>query len=1208
MAKNIKNTTIFALGIADSKKFGEPGFCRFTRGLDFRSDPAQMTVLPRASLISGTVIKGLPMWHDRVLNKEYFYDDTGRIYSVDSDNLVTQEHFASNSKGNGLRYFGEDKSLYYAQNTTFGRYGRVDQNPSYSDDVLGSIGGDPTNTHSLNLVAASNQYASVADHADFDITGNLSLEAFIKPASFPGELAEQVIVSKWDTNSDERSFKLSIASTAASFGSGTDGALTISTNTTEAPIDANFSASAGATSFTISNVTGSFAAGQRVLLHQTRGANVGKYEVREILSVVSTTVTLTETISNTYAHSATAGDANKAQIRVLPQYTNVTINSGVTYTAKAWDGLKGGIIGFFATGTVTVTGHITATGKGFRAAPQPQNVTGYQGEGSSGYYAISRSSNGNGGGGGSWINGFASAGGGGGGGHATAGDAGYNINGANTGGAGGTSSSDANLTTLTFGGAGGSGGRGYDNGDLFTNLGGDGGGIVYIISSAISVAGSITANGMPQEGGGNSNQDGNGGSGAGGAINIKALTAALGSGLVTATGAPMNTGTVGHGGAGSSGRIAVYYATSVTGTSNPTFTSNLDQTLAATSGYEARLSISSNGTNEERYFVDISNSISIDSWARLTVAWAASISTARFYINGNEIGTMTRSLTTINNSTAAFAIGADFNSTARNFFDGRIDDARIWNKTLTASEVSTRNLRVLTGNEAALVSYFPFDNNFEDKTANNHDLTGSGTPTFSSDVPFSGISSRIDEDQLNDTVGDIYNVPTSISESDTNRATFVPEKDPNKSVILNINTVGTGNWTVTIHDPQNNVVATKTVLNANVTTGFFEFIFDEVWRPIRGATYHFHVTSSIGDGKVVAQTTDDLETAYYSTHFQFLIDDKYHPIEHMLNFLVIGNERYVAKYEAGEIYDPHRIVLPSGHRVRCFAFWREFLVIGTWQGEKITDKDSGRLFLWDGISDEINYYIDVPEGGINAALGSRGDLFFIAGYSGDLMVYRGGDRAEKIKRIPKAQRQEFVEVFPGNMSMWRTILQIGVGSSDSTTLERGVYSWGSLNERLPEALNMEHPTSLGVQTTANTTIGVVAASGKKLYIGWQSGTTYGLDIVDSDGLPYSESATYETLIDDMGTQTRRELPQAIRADFEPLREGEEVTISYRRDRDNNWRQLAHTAEVGNRFVRSEINVDANELELKLDIKCTQTSPTITGFGLEFDDERSGISA
>jgi hypothetical protein len=79
----------------------------------------------------------------------------------------------------------------------------------------------------------------------------------------------------------------------------------------------------------------------------------------------------------------------------LKQYTNVTINSGKTYTAKAWNGTVGGILGFLANGTVSIVGNISANGKGFRGGAgtwsnlggnvtSSTNGTGYTGEGPTG--------------------------------------------------------------------------------------------------------------------------------------------------------------------------------------------------------------------------------------------------------------------------------------------------------------------------------------------------------------------------------------------------------------------------------------------------------------------------------------------------------------------------------------------------------------------------------------------------------------------------------------------------------------------------------------------------------------------------------------------------------------------------------------------------------------------------------------------------------
>lgn len=1225
MAKQTGNITNFALGIADSNKMGEAGQCRFTRGFDFRSDPAQMTVLPKAILASGTAVRDLPLWSERVGSTNYFYGDAGRIYKLESG-VFEQEHQAANSRGNGLAYLGEDRHLYYAQNTTIGRLGPIDNigSPSYVDNYLGAIGGEPTNTRSLVLERASSQaaYITNGDQTGLNITGNLTLSAYAKMDNLPTTGEIQTLVSKWNQDGNQRGYSFEIVPTSASFGNGSDGNLTISSNTTETVIDANFSANAGVTSLTVSNVTGTFAAGQKVLLHQTRGSNAGRYEFREILTVSGSTITLTEPISNTYAHSTTASVANKAQIRVVKQYNNVTINSGVTWTAKAWDGLKGGILAFYCLGTLTRNGSISATGRGFRggragylspgsyphsgATGESQTSASIDGQALSAWEGVPSAPNppqGGGGGGGRGRRGPDGGTGGGGASYGSGGSAGVDAP-SLTAGAAGSTYGNSNITAAHLGSGGGGAGKGKDGSS--TLYGGNGGGAIIVLAKTINGSGAIRSNGNNGDNG--FKHRGGSGGGSGGSILISSQEVAVGT--MTATGGsgggPGEDSTYDTpGGNGGNGRIAIYYSTSISGSSTPSASSILDPTLSAISGHQLQLRLSSNGTNEEVYFIDITNT-NKSFWNRYSVVWQASTSTANFYINGEPSGEMTRTLTSIHNSTSNFAIGCSYNNTAQNFFDGQIDDVRVYNQIITASQMLTRNNKVLTGEEFGLQGYWELESDLDDTTSNENDLTALNAPTYSEDVPFWGLSFRKDQDQGQDESGQTYAIPTSIDEGATHRLTFVPQKDPQRSVILNIGAVGTtADWTLTIHDTLNRAVAQKTIPNEELVVGFNEFIFDEPWRPIRGALYHLHITvdDTTGTPTVVTGTTSDLETAYFSTHFNILVNDKYHPMARFLNKVLVGNERYVATLEAVDIYDPHTLVLPSGHRVRSFAFWREFVAIGTVRGESITDFDSGRIFFWDGISDEINFYIDVPEGGINAMLSARGNLFFIAGYSGDLMLYQGGDMAFKIKRMPGFERGDVFEVAPGSMNMWKSLLMFGTGESTSSTIERGVYSWGALNQRILESMNMEHPTSLGVQKDSDTVIGTVTASGANLYIGWQSGTTYGIDVVEASNDPYQQEATYETLITDSGSTSKKTLPTIYRVDFKPLREGESVTIKFRKNREDNFITLKTEETVGARFVRAGISVESNEFEFAFDVKCEQTSPTIIGHGIEQNDAR-----
>ena len=70
--------------------------------------------------------------------------------------------------------------------------------------------------------------------------------------------------------------------------------------------------------------------------------------------------------------------------------------------------------------------------------------------------------------------------------------------------------------------------------------------------------------------------------------------------------------------------------------------------------------------------------------------------------------------------------------------DGHGDDLRYWNAARSLTEIQSDFNETLTGSEPNLQSYFRLDNNFDDIGPNNDDGSGSGSHSFSVDVPFSG--------------------------------------------------------------------------------------------------------------------------------------------------------------------------------------------------------------------------------------------------------------------------------------------------------------------------------------------------------------------------------------------------------------------------------------------------------------------------------------
>lgn len=1217
MSKRIGVLQTINGGISNSRKFGKKNTVAWERNLNFRHESSETTINPQAVKISGGRVTDLPMDMDVACDLLYAYGNTGNVYQIDTSDNVVNEYTVADSVGNGLGFLAEDKFLYLASNTSISRRSTACTTGTYYPNFLENEGGAPTNTRSIDFEASSSMSATRADTASLSITGDITLEAFIKPESLPTSGNTMALISKWNESGALRSYKLSIVTTSNFFGDGSDGALTISADTTEAPIDSACTGTVGTVALSATNA--SFAANQKVLIHQTQGTGAGTKQINTIVSYTAGTITLADALNATY----TTG----AQVRVLKQHTNVTINAGVTYYAKAWDGTVGGLGPcFLANGTLTYNGTISTAGKGFRGASRPAATSyalGLQGESynSSTYNTAAYTANYGGGGGGAVANTGGGGNGGGGGSHASvganytqgaytavAGNGTDSSAGGGVGGRAGNTYGSADLTgALLLGSGGGSGSNGYnassDGGR--GGSGGNGGGSLLIAAVTITAgaSGAIVLDGSQGLVGDFKHANGGGGGGSAGAALLYCQTATLGT-LDSANGGLGGYNTNGFqipGGSGGQGRFHIDYLTSYTGTTTPTLYATQDTTLGATNGYALRFYVSSTGNNSETYTQNIEDPTG--QWNRYSVAWDASASTAYFYQNGVLLGTKVGALTSIHDNTSIFGLATFVSSGSVNtdFYDGLMDDVRVWNDLRTDLEILYYNTAVLTGGEGNLVAYYKCDSSVVDsQTSALNSLTANNSPTYSTDVPFSGVTTRSDQDVSIAGSGQVYTLTTSLNEGATHRQTFTPTKEPLKSVAFNISAKGTGDWTIVVHDSLNRELTSMTVTNTNLQTGVYEFIFASSSRPVLNAEYHVHLYSTVADGTVATQTVSDLETAYFRSYFQILVSDQYHPIKQFTNFLVIGNERYVAKLEAGSVYNPHRLTLPSGYRVRCFGFWHDYIAIGTWQGTDVSDVDNAKILFWDGTSDTYVEPLDVPQGAINALFGRQGRLLISAGYRGQFFEYTGGKEAYPKFRIPLAENADKLELAPNSITMWGGVVQIGgVLSTDSSTVHQGVYSWGQEDSDDPVSLGFD-TLSLGDTTSSSVKVGALLPRGKKLYIGFENSGAFGIDVIDRDAAPYA-SATVEHLIVDMGNVANVKYPLTFRADFLPLLDGQSVTIKYKPDRGSFWKELQTQDNAGATEVAGSIMQRVKEVEFAVDYVTNGSQITTTNWAFNMED-------
>lgn len=150
------------------------------------------------------------------------------------------------------------------------------------------------------------------------------------------------------------------------------------------------------------------------------------------------------------------------------------------------------------------------------------------------------------------------------------------------------------------------------------------------------------------------------------------------------------------------------------------------------------LVLADTGTDPTVSSSSVSYTFQLGVYYHVAFTYDASAGEVKLYVNGVQVGaTQTGARTSIYDGTADFRIGCRFSSVAIEFFDGIIDEVRVWNDIRTADEIRGNMRRELVGNEANLQGYWKLNNNYTDSTSNGNDLTGTGSPVFTTSSAFS---------------------------------------------------------------------------------------------------------------------------------------------------------------------------------------------------------------------------------------------------------------------------------------------------------------------------------------------------------------------------------------------------------------------------------------------------------------------------------------
>lgn len=130
-----------------------------------------------------------------------------------------------------------------------------------------------------------------------------------------------------------------------------------------------------------------------------------------------------------------------------------------------------------------------------------------------------------------------------------------------------------------------------------------------------------------------------------------------------------------------------------------------------------------------RIIVQDAVTIYANQWQHIAATYEVATQNMYIYVNGSMTATTltsASSLSSIYNGNTPVRIGSAVNAAGNmvQFWDGAIDELRVWNSFLDASQIRTRMHTQLTGSESGLVAYYRCDEssgNLDDGTNNNLD-------------------------------------------------------------------------------------------------------------------------------------------------------------------------------------------------------------------------------------------------------------------------------------------------------------------------------------------------------------------------------------------------------------------------------------------------------------------------------------------------------
>jgi hypothetical protein len=268
------------------------------------------------------------------------------------------------------------------------------------------------------------------------------------------------------------------------------------------------------------------------------------------------------------------------------------------------------------------------------------------------------------------------------------------------------------------------------------------------------------------------------------------------------------------------------------------------------------------------------------------------------------------------------------------------------------------------------------------------------------------------------------------------------------------------------------------------------------------------------------------------------IAGNYHTMRVAAGWLMVTDTDHIAIVDREAAFNNEALLLATGTTSKSLLDKDDRLIIGAQD-----DIEDGWIFNWDKLLDSWSKKDPVQDKGVNSMIFLEGGVMVQTGQTGRLKWWNFSD-VHPLKQIPNATYS-----YPGAVAEYKGRVHIGIQGTKA-----GVYSLGRKDKNDPLALNLEYIPSHGKIT--GTEIGSIAKDGDNLYVSWKDGTTYGIDITDTN----KAIGVYESLEFDNKRPESTKKFYTIKIVSKTLGTGCKIEVEYKTNRDTDWIKCSMSEE------------------------------------------------